>query len=177
MKDQYTGDHTKRVTDYSLMLAEELRLSPNEKYQIQIGTPLHDIGKIGIDDAILRKPGKLTTDEFEHMKTHTTKGATMLDSMMHLTPMIPIVRHHHERWDGTGYPDHLVQDQTPLIARIVSIADAFDAMTSNRPHRPAMPADRAFLELVAKSGTYFDPNCVNAFMRLRRKIEAMMQES
>ena len=177
MKDQYTGDHTKRVTDYSLLLAEELKLSPNEKHQIQIGTPLHDIGKIGIDDAILRKPGKLTTDEFEHMKTHTTKGATMLDSMMHLTPMIPIVRHHHERWDGTGYPDHLVQEQTPLIARIVSVADAFDAMTSNRPYRPAMPADRAFLELVGKAGTHFDPNCVNAFMRLRQKIEAMMQES
>jgi putative nucleotidyltransferase with HDIG domain len=177
MRDQYTGDHTKRVTDYSLMLAEELKLSPNEKYQIQIGTPLHDIGKIGIDDAILRKPGKLTTDEFEHMKTHTTKGATMLDSMMHLIPMIPIVRHHHERWDGTGYPDHLVHEQIPLIARIVSVADAFDAMTTDRPYRHAMPADRAFLELVGKAGTHFDPNCVYAFMRLRQKIEALMQES
>ena len=177
MRDQYTGDHTKRVTDYSLLLAEELKLTPNEKYQIQIGTPLHDIGKIGIDDAILRKPGKLTTDEFDHMKTHTVKGATILDSMMHLIPMIPIVRHHHERWDGSGYPDHLVREQIPQIARIVSVADAFDAMTSDRPYRPAMPAERAFLELIAKAGTHFDPNCVYAFMRLRQKIEAMLRTS
>jgi putative nucleotidyltransferase with HDIG domain len=174
-RDQYTGDHTKRVTDYSLMLAEELKLSSNEKYQIQIGTPLHDIGKIGIDDAILRKPGKLTTGEFEHMKTHTTKGATMLDNMMHLGPMIPIVKHHHERWDGSGYPDGLKQDQIPLIARIVSVADAFDAMTSHRPYRPAMPADRAFLELIGKAGVHFDPNCVYAFLRMRNRIEPMVQ--
>jgi HD-GYP domain-containing protein (c-di-GMP phosphodiesterase class II)/pSer/pThr/pTyr-binding forkhead associated (FHA) protein len=177
MRDQYSGVHTRRVTDYSLLLADELRLQPNEKYQIQIGAPLRDIGKIGIDDAILRKPGKLTVGEFEAMKTHTTKGATMLDSMRHLVPMIPIVRHHHERWDGTGYPDHLAHDQIPQIARIVAVADAFDAMTSDRPYRPALPADQAFLELVSKAGTHFDPNCVYAFMRLRHKIEAMMQQS
>ena len=177
MRDQYTGDHTKRVTDYSLLLAEELKLSSNEKYQIQIGTPLHDIGKIGIDDAILRKPGKLTNGEFEHMKTHTIKGASMLDSMLHLAPMIPIVRHHHERWDGSGYPDHLSHEQIPQIARIVAVADAFDAMTSDRPYRPAMPSDRAFLELVGQAGTHFDPNCVYAFMRLRAKIETMLRTS
>ena len=176
VRDQYTGDHTRRVTDYSLMLAEELKLSPNEKYQIQIGTPLHDIGKIGIDDAILRKPGKLTEGEFEAMKTHTTKGAILLDNMLHLVPMIPIVRHHHERWDGTGYPDHLSHDKIPLIARIVSVADAFDAMTSDRPYRPAMPSERAFLELIGKAGTHFDPNCVYAFMRMRQKIESRMRE-
>jgi HD-GYP domain-containing protein (c-di-GMP phosphodiesterase class II) len=177
MRDQYTGDHTRRVTDYALMLAEELNLSNNEKYQIQIGTPLHDIGKIGIDDAILRKPGKLTADEFEFMKTHTVKGAVMLDAMKHLVPMIPIVRHHHERWDGTGYPDHLHDEQIPLIARIVSIADAFDAMTSNRPYRPAFSAEHAFLELIAKAGTHFDPNCVDAFMRLRAGIEERMKKA
>jgi putative nucleotidyltransferase with HDIG domain len=175
MRDQYTGDHTKRVTDYSLALAEELKLSSNEKYQIQIGTPLHDIGKIGIDDAVLRKPGKLTTGEFEHMKSHTIKGATMLDSMTHLAPMIPIVRHHHERWDGAGYPDQLSREQIPQIARIVAVADAFDAMTSHRPYRPAMTPDQAFLELLNKSGTHFDPACVQAFMRLRAKIEKMLQ--
>jgi HD-GYP domain-containing protein (c-di-GMP phosphodiesterase class II) len=170
-RDQYTGDHTRRVTDFSLMLAEELKLTPNERYQIQIGTPLHDIGKIGIEDSVLRKPGKLTPGEFDYMKTHTTKGATMLDSMFHLTPMIPIVKYHHERWDGSGYPDGLSKDQIPMIARIVSVADAFDAMTSDRPYRPATPADRAFLELVSKAGTHFDPSCVYAFMRLRKKIE------
>jgi HD-GYP domain-containing protein (c-di-GMP phosphodiesterase class II) len=83
------------------------------------------------------------------------------------------VRHHHERWDGTGYPDHLSEDKIPLIARIVAVADAYDAMTSDRPYRPAMPTDRAFIELVSKAGTHFDPTCVYAFMRLRQKIEAM----
>jgi HD-GYP domain-containing protein (c-di-GMP phosphodiesterase class II) len=176
VRDQYTADHTRRVTDFSLLLAEQLNLTPNEKYQIRIGTPLHDIGKIGIEDAVLRKPGKLTTSEFDHMKTHTTKGATMLDSMVHLLPMIPIVRHHHERWDGSGYPDGLAQDRIPLIARIVSVADAFDAMTSDRPYRSAMPTDRAFLELIGKAGTHFDPNCVYAFMKMREKIEARMKK-
>jgi HD-GYP domain-containing protein (c-di-GMP phosphodiesterase class II) len=175
VRDQYTGAHTRRVTDYSLMLADELKLTPNEKYQIQIGTPLHDIGKIGIDDAILRKPGKLTTGEFETMKTHTVKGANLLDSMIHLIPMIPIVRHHHEKWDGSGYPDHLANDKIPLIARIVAVADAFDAMTSDRPYRPAMNADRAFLELISKAGQHFDPNCVYAFMRMRQKVETLMK--
>ena len=177
VRDQYTGDHTRRVTDFSLLLAEELKLSSNEKYQIQIGTPLHDIGKIGIDDAILRKPGKLTEGEFTTMKTHTTKGATLLDSMFHLTPMIPIVKHHHERWDGSGYPDGLAKDQIPLIARIVSVADAFDAMTSDRPYRPAMPSERAFLELIGKAGTHFDPNCVYAFMRIKDKVEACIKKA
>lgn len=177
LRDQYTGDHTKRVTDYSLLLADELNLSSNEKYQIQIGTPLHDIGKIGIDDAVLRKPGKLTFGEFEHMKTHTIKGATMLDTMRHLLPMIPIVRHHHERWDGSGYPDGLSHDKIPQIARIVAIADAFDAMTSNRPYRLAMPAEQAFAELVNKAGTHFDPNAVYAFMRLREKVERRMAQT
>jgi HD-GYP domain-containing protein (c-di-GMP phosphodiesterase class II) len=177
VRDQYTGDHTRRVTDFSLLLAEQLKLTPNEKYQIQIGTPLHDIGKIGIEDAILRKPGKLTNSEFDHMKTHTIKGAVMLDSMIHLLPMIPIVRHHHERWDGSGYPDGLAQDNIPMIARIVAVADAFDAMTSDRPYRAAMSAERAFLELVSKAGTHFDPNCVYAFLRLREKIEDRLKKT
>ena len=175
VRDQYTGAHTRRVTDYSLMLADELKVSATEKYHIQIGTPLHDIGKIGIDDAILRKPGKLTASEFEEMKTHTVKGANLLDSMFHLIPMIPIVRHHHEKWDGTGYPDRLMSDKIPLIARIVAVADAFDAMTSDRPYRPAMPAERAFLELISKAGQHFDPNCVYAFMRLRQKVETLLK--
>jgi HD-GYP domain-containing protein (c-di-GMP phosphodiesterase class II) len=170
MRDQYTGDHTRRVTDYSLLLADALMLSSDEKYQIQIGTPLHDIGKIGIDDAILRKPGKLTAGEFEHMKSHTIKGASMLDSIFNLSPMIPIVRHHHERWDGSGYPDGLAREHIPLIARIVSVADAFDAMTSDRPYRPAMPVEQAYLELIHKAGTHFDPECVQAFLRLKTKV-------
>jgi HD-GYP domain-containing protein (c-di-GMP phosphodiesterase class II) len=132
-----------------LLLAEELKLSPNEKYQIQIGTPLHDIGKIGIDDAILRKPGKLTTGEFEAHEDAHRQGGRPARQHDPPGPMIPIVRHHHERWDGSGYPDHLANDAIPLIARIVSVADAFDAMTSEPPlsprhaRRPRLPgADR-----------------------------------
>jgi putative nucleotidyltransferase with HDIG domain len=174
IRDQYTGAHTRRVTDYSLLLADELKLPPIEKYQIQIGTPLHDIGKIGIDDAILRKPGKLTAGEFEFMKSHTVKGADILRSINNLSPMIPIVRHHHERWDGTGYPDRLLRDQIALTARIVAVADAFDAMTSDRPYRPALSIDHAYQELIRMTGSHFDPNCIKAFVHLRPKVEKLL---
>jgi putative nucleotidyltransferase with HDIG domain len=176
MRDQYTGDHTRRVTDYALLLAEELKVGRGERYQIQVGTPLHDIGKIGIDDAILRKPGKLTPAEFDAMKDHTLKGAAILENIGSLNPMIPIVRHHHERWDGGGYPDGLAKDTIAMTARIVAVADAFDAMTSERPYRPAMPAQLAFLELLQKAGSHFDPACVQAFLRLRAKIESRMSQ-
>ncbi len=175
MRDQYTGEHTRRVTDYSLLLAEQLRLPAAEKYQLQIGTPLHDIGKIGIDDAILRKPGKLTAGEFEAMKTHTTKGASMVTSLLNLAPMIPIIKHHHERFDGKGYPDGLHGEQIPMSARIVAVADAFDAMTSERPYRPALPTEKAFLELAETSGTHFDPRCVEAFLNMRARVEALLR--
>jgi HD-GYP domain-containing protein (c-di-GMP phosphodiesterase class II) len=177
VRDQYTGDHTKRVTDYALLLAAELQLGAAEKHHIQIGTPLHDIGKIGIDDAILRKPGKLTADEFELMKTHTVKGADILQTIAGLGPMIPIVRHHHEKWDGSGYPDGLRAEQIAVCARIVAVADAFDAMTSHRPYRRALSAEAAFAEIQRKAGTHFDPECVAAFLRLRETVERMMREA
>src|SRR5262249_25324858 len=134
MRDEYTGGHTARVTNYSLMLSRQLQLSAEEEQFIRIGTPLHDIGKIGIDDAILRKPGRLTAEEFEVMKTHTVKGAAILATVPDLAPVIPIVRSHHERWDGRGYPDGLAGDAISRLARVVAVADAFDAMTSNRPY-------------------------------------------
>jgi HD-GYP domain-containing protein (c-di-GMP phosphodiesterase class II) len=108
------------------------------------------------------------------MKTHTTKGAAILQSIGSLAPMIPIVRHHHERWDGNGYPDRLGQTEIALVARIVAVADAFDAMTSNRPYRPAMGSEQAFLELLKQAGTHFDPSCVQAFLRQRRKVEHLL---
>ena len=175
MRDQETGDHTKRVTDFALLLAEDLSTTPADKYAIRIGAPLHDIGKIGVDDAVLRKPGKLTDGEFEHMKTHTVKGAQMIDGFGSLAPLVPIVRNHHERWDGSGYPDKIGQNKIALTARIVAVADAFDAMTSHRPYRPAMPPQLAFLELLTKSGSHFDPQVVQSFLRLRPKVEEMMQ--
>src|ERR1043166_1957647 len=171
IRDQYTGTHTQRVTDYSLLLADALQLPATEKYQLQIGTPLHDIGKIGIDDASLRKPGRLTEGEFEAMKTHTTKGASMLKALLNLAPMIPIVKHHHERFDGTGYPEGLRGEHIPLSARIVAVADAFAAMTSDRPYRRALTSDKAFLELIAAAGSHFDPRCVHAFVQARSHVE------
>jgi len=170
MRDPYTGGHTQRVTDYSMLLAEELKLSAAERQIIQIGTPLHDIGKIGIDDYILRKPGRLSAEEFELMKAHTVKGAAILETIPDLAPYLPIVRSHHERWDGKGYPDGTAKEQTPRLARLVAVADAFDAMTSSRPYRPCMPADQAFAEVEANLGTQFDPDIGRAFLRIRRRI-------
>jgi pSer/pThr/pTyr-binding forkhead associated (FHA) protein/GAF domain-containing protein len=175
VRDQYTADHTQRVTDYSLMLAEELKLNAADRYHIQIGTPLHDIGKIGVEDAILRKPGRLTPAEFEQMKLHTLKGAAILETIPALRPIIPIVRHHHERWDGTGYPDRLASEQISQVARIVAVADAFDAMTSDRPYRKALPLEAAWAELVNKAGSHFDPVVVKAFLNLRDRVEARVR--
>ncbi len=175
VRDTYTGGHAQRVTDYALLLADALRLGPAERHWIRLGTPLHDIGKIGIDDAILRKPTPLTEAESELMKQHPVIGANILESIPGLAPMIPIVRHHHERWDGQGYPDSLAGEGIARIARVVAVADAFDAMTSARPYRPAMPIEQAFIELSDKAGTHFDPACVRAFLHLRPQLEELLR--
>jgi putative nucleotidyltransferase with HDIG domain len=175
MRDEYTGNHTQRVTQYSLMLAQRLDVSQEDLNWIRIGTPLHDIGKIGIDDAILRKNDKLTPAEFEIMKTHTTMGAQMLDQVADLAPVIPIVRSHHERWDGRGYPDGLEREETPLLARIVAVADAYDAMTTNRPYRQALPSEVAFGEIEKQAGRQFDPVAAEAFLSIRQQIVQSMQ--
>ena len=141
LRDQYTGGHTARVTAYSLLLAEELKLSADDMELIRIGTPLHDIGKIGIDDAILRKPDRLTPAEFEIMKTHTVKGAEDPgDGAPTCSRSSRSCARHHERWDGQGYPDGLAGEAISPLARIVAVADAFDAMTSDRPYRKGMAA-------------------------------------
>ena len=176
IRDPYTGGHTQRVTDYSLLIAEELRISAADRRHIQIGTPLHDIGKIGIDDAILRKPGRLTAEEFAVMKTHPEKGAAILQTIPDLGAIIPIVRNHHECWDGTGYPDKLSGEQIPRLARIVAVADAFDAMTSDRPYRKGMPVDKAYSEIESRAGTQFDPQVAQAFVQLRPKVEDLLEQ-
>lgn len=175
LKDPYTYGHTARVTAYSVLLGQQLNVSAEEMENIKIGTPLHDIGKIGIPDAILGKPGKLTKDEFDQMKTHTTKGAKILEAVPGLAPVIPIVRSHHERWDGFGYPDGLRGEGIPRLARIVAVADCFDAMTFDRPYRAGMPADQAFLEVEKHKGKQFDPEAANAFLKIRQKIVQEMQ--
>jgi HD-GYP domain-containing protein (c-di-GMP phosphodiesterase class II) len=177
LRDEYTGGHTQRVTDYSLLLAEELKLSSADRHAIKIGAPLHDIGKIGINDAVLRKQGRLSADECEHMKTHTGKGASILGGIPDLEFIVPIVRSHHEWWDGRGYPDGLAGGRIPRLARLVAVADTFDAITSDRPYRLGMPADRAFAEIEKGMGAQFDPECASAFLGLRPRIEQLLSES
>lgn len=179
LRDDYTGNHTQRVTRYATMLGEKLELPEDQLELIKLGGPLHDIGKIGIDDAILRKPGRLTGEEYEIMKTHTTKGAEILASVPEMEPIIPIVRSHHERWDGNGYPDGLAGESIPLLARIVSVADAFDAMTSNRPYhenQKGKPPAWAFAEVERQLGQQFDPTVGTAFLSIREEILRAMIE-
>lgn len=170
LRDAYTGGHTARVTSYSLLLAEQLGVPASDMDLIRTGGPLHDIGKIGIDDAILRKPDRLTAEEYEIMKSHTVKGAEIVETVPDLHPIIPIVRSHHERWDGKGYPDGLEGELTPRLARIVAVADAFDAMTSDRPYRKGMPVQAAFAEVDKQSGRQFDPECAAGFLAIRDRI-------
>lgn len=179
LRDDYTGNHTQRVTRYATMLGEKLELPEDQIELIKIGGPLHDIGKIGIDDSILRKPGRLTGEEYEIMKTHTTKGAEILSSVSEMEPIIPIVRSHHERWDGMGYPDKLAGEDIPLLARIVAVADAFDAMTSNRPYhenKKGKPPAWAFGEVERQLGKQFDPVAGAGFLAIRDEIIRAMVE-
>lgn len=179
LRDEYTGGHTQRVTRYATMLAEKLELPDDQLELIKLGTPLHDIGKIGIADEILRAPRRLTPSEFATMQTHTTLGSEYLAGIPELHPIIPIVRNHHERWDGTGYPDRLAKDEIPLLARIVAVADAFDAMTSHRPYhegKRGRPASSAFAEVERQAGRQFDPRCAAAFLEIKEQIVRSMIE-
>jgi HD-GYP domain-containing protein (c-di-GMP phosphodiesterase class II) len=175
-RDRYTAGHTQRVTDYALLLAEKLKVSSEDYHHLQIGTPLHDIGKIGIDDAVLRKTGRLSHEEFEHIKEHTVKGAAILEPIPQLVSVLPIVRNHHERWNGDGYPDGLAREKIPHLARLVTVADVFDALTSDRPYRPALAADDAFDIVRQGAGTHFDPEYAHAFLALRPQLEQMLSD-
>jgi putative nucleotidyltransferase with HDIG domain len=159
-----------------LLLAEEMELSAADHHALRVGAPLHDIGKIGIDDCILRKRGRLTPAEFEQMKSHTVKGATILETIPEFAFIIPIVRNHHERWDGKGYPDGLADVNIPRLARLVAVADTFDALTTNRPYRAGMPLRHAFTQIEQAAGTQLDPECAMAFLELRPQLEELLQQ-
>ena len=179
LRDDETGRHTERVARYAEMLALQLGLPEDQLKLIRRGAPLHDIGKIGIPDDILRAPRRLTPAEFAEMQTHTTKGAEQLARIPELHPILPIVRSHHERWDGTGYPDRLRREDIPLLARIVAVADAFDAMTSPRPYtngRRAKSPEQAFAEVERQAGRHFDPACSEAFLAIREDVVRTMYE-
>src|SRR3954464_2298838 len=161
-KDPYTKGHSDRVTRYSVLLATELGMITEEIEKIRIAAQLHDVGKIGIEDRILKKPGALTPDEYEIMKTHTTKGAAILRPVEMLKEMIPGIELHHESLDGRGYPHGLKGDEIPLPPRIIMVADTFDAMTTNRPYQAAMDPEYVVRIINSLATTKFDPRVVKA---------------
>ncbi len=172
-RDTYTHGHSQRVTEYAVAIAEEMGLSLAEVEIIRNASILHDVGKIGIKEDILKKPGRLTEEERREMEYHPFIGTKILQSVKLLEPVMPLVYHHHERFDGTGYPDGLRGEEIPLGARIISVADAFESMTSDRPYRKALPLDEAISELRYGSGRQFDPRIVEVFLGLAEggKIE------
>lgn len=170
-KDPYTRGHSERVARYSSQVAKEMELSPEDVRRVRLSALLHDVGKIGIDDRILRKPTALTEEEFEIMKSHPVKGAAIMEAIPQLKDVIPGMKHHHERWEGGGYPDGLAGDEIPLQARIVSVADTFDAMTTTRPYQRAMDIRFVFQRLRDLAGNRFDPAVVEALIRSYEKGE------
>jgi putative nucleotidyltransferase with HDIG domain len=158
-----TGEHCRQLGLLSERMAAVLGLDESQQMTIRIGGYLHDIGKIGIADAVLLKPGRLTDDETAEMRRHSEIGAAILEVHDAMADIARIVRNHHERWDGRGYPDRFAGTQIPLGGRIIAVADAYSAMTSDRVYRAALPVDRAWSELRANSGTQFDPEIVAVF--------------
>jgi putative nucleotidyltransferase with HDIG domain len=172
-RDAYTAGHSERVSTLSVLIAREMALPDGDIDIVRMGALLHDIGKIGVADEVLRKPGSLTADEFEQIKRHPALGARILRQVPFLAPHLPIVELHHERPDGCGYPFGLRGDDIPLAARIVHVADAFDAMTSARAYRPARDASIAVAELRRYKGTQFDSACVDALLEALPRLRTI----
>jgi HD-GYP domain-containing protein (c-di-GMP phosphodiesterase class II) len=174
-KDPYTRGHSDRVTRYSLLIAKELGLPASFMETLQISAQLHDVGKIGIEDHILKKPGALTEEEFEVMKTHTTKGANILRPVPQLAEMLPGIELHHEALDGRGYPYGLKGEQIPLLARVIAVADTFDALTTNRPYQQAHTPEQALEIIRSIAGKRLDPMAVDALMAVYERGEIRIQ--
>jgi len=165
-KSKWTKGHSERVTDYAVAIAKKMGLSEKDIETLRIAALLHDIGKIGTYDVILDKPGRLNTEEFDLVKMHPVKGEEILKPIKQLQGVLPVIRSHHERIDGKGYPEGLKGEEIPLLARIICVADSFDSMTSDRPYRPAPSREYAMSELKKYSGIQFDPQAVEAFLRI-----------
>ena len=163
-KDPYTRGHSDRVSEYSVLIGKKLGLDENTLHILKIGGLFHDIGKIGIPDSILLKESKLSDEEYSQIKNHPMIGVHMLGDAAIFTDILPIVKHHHERYDGRGYPSQLVGDDIPYVARIAAVADTFDAMTSKRSYRNSLPIDVVRAEIERCSGTQFDPNIAKVFL-------------
>jgi putative nucleotidyltransferase with HDIG domain len=170
-RDPYTGGHTKRVTSYSLAIAKYLPLSLAERKCLRIASVLHDIGKIGIEDQILRKPERLSPEEFNTIKHHSDMGAEIIEHIRQLREIIPGVKYHHEQLNGSGYPHGLKGKDIPMLARIVAVADTYDAMTTDRPYRKALEKEVAVEELRKYAGTQFDKEVVEAFIQAYQRGE------
>lgn len=165
-RDPYTFGHARAVRDYAMGIAEALNLPKEQLRRLNIAALLHDVGKIAIRDKVLLKPESLTIDEYKVIQTHPSVGARILETVPFLDDLAPIVRHHHERYDGAGYPSQLHSDEIPLGSRILAIADAFDSMASNRPYRKALPLETIFSELKKGRGRQFDPDLLDIFLRV-----------
>ncbi|MEA2486051.1 MAG: hypothetical protein QOD46_1162, partial [Actinomycetota bacterium] len=165
-----TNAHAKRIPDLVLGLASAMHLSPEFRRSLRLGSILHDVGKIGVPDSILLKPASLSEPEWEIMRGHPTIGERMLKPIEFLLPALPIIRHHHERWDGRGYPDGLAKEDIPLGARMVAVCDTFDAMVSDRPYRSGVSIAEAVEEILRCSGTQFDPACAKLLVDMVTKV-------
>lgn len=175
-KDSYTKNHSDRVSYYSVLIGQKLGLSHEEIETLRDGALFHDVGKIGIPDAILQKTGKLTDDEYDDIKNHPSIGAKILAPAKIFSNIIDIVKHHHERFDGKGYPSSLKGEAIPLLARIVCVADSFDAMTSDRSYRSRLTFFNALDELENGKGTQFDPRIVDAFILAVKENKSLIEE-
>jgi putative nucleotidyltransferase with HDIG domain len=167
-KDTYTRGHSDRVSEYSVLIGQRLNLSDEDLKTLAIGGLFHDIGKIGVPDSILLKESKLTDDEYSEIKNHPSIGAHILSTATIFKDIIPIVKHHHEKYDGSGYPGKLKGDDIPYLARITAIADSFDAMTSRRTYRDSLPLDTVINEFEKCKGTQFDPEITEVFLDILR---------
>lgn len=174
-KDPYTRGHSERVARVARCIAVELGLSEQEVEDVHLSGILHDIGKIGIDDRVLRKPGRLTEEERLHIQEHPTIGYNILQGIENLRHVLPGVRHHHESWDGSGYPDGLRGNEIPQMARILAVADSYDAMGSDRPYRAGMPIEKVDAILREGAGEQWDPRVVDAYFRVRREVRLLCQ--
>jgi HD-GYP domain-containing protein (c-di-GMP phosphodiesterase class II) len=173
-KDPYTKGHCGRVAAYSLVLAREAGYPVDGLETLEFGAFLHDIGKIGIKDAVLLKPGPLDDAEWIHMREHPVKGFDIASKIEMLHPIMPAVRNHHERWDGSGYPDKMIAEAIPLSARIVAIADAYDAMATDRPYKKALALDECEAILKKTAGKMYDPELIEVFVG--RKLGTLYRE-
>jgi putative methionine-R-sulfoxide reductase with GAF domain len=175
-KDTYTRGHSERVARYSMEIGRVMNLTTDEIKTLHIGALLHDIGKIGISESIINKSSRLTDNEFETIKTHPSRGASIIEPAKFLKEKLPLIKYHHERFDGKGYPDGLKGTDIPMLARIICVADSYDAMTSKRAYRDTMPRVEARNELIRCSGSQFDPKVVTAFLEVlvdESKLEAI----